>query len=58
MKTPNGTQMATCSRVLNNTSWKFHGVPCPVSSNTIEHNQTDFDTQKVEILLAAKQSDE
>ena len=29
MKTANGSEMAMCDRVLNNTSWKFLGVPCP-----------------------------
>ena len=31
MKTPKGMQMATCERVLNNTSWKFTGQPCPTA---------------------------
>lgn len=31
MNTANGSQMATCSRVLNNTSWKFLGQPCPTA---------------------------
>jgi hypothetical protein len=31
LATPNGSQMARCERVLNNTSWKFLGTPCPVS---------------------------
>ena len=29
--TSNGSQMARCEKVLNNTSWKFLGTPCPVS---------------------------
>lgn len=32
VKTPNGAQMARCEKVLNNTSWRFLGTPCPVSS--------------------------
>ncbi len=27
--TSSGSQMAKCERVLNNTSWKFLGKPCP-----------------------------
>ncbi|MET1415542.1 hypothetical protein ABVF61_24945 [Roseibium sp. HPY-6] len=32
LKSPDGMQMATCSMVLNNTSWKFSNAPCPYSS--------------------------
>jgi len=31
MRTPKGMQMAQCARVLNNTSWKFLGTPCPTT---------------------------
>lgn len=33
IKTPKGMQMARCERVLNNTSWKFLEVPCPLASS-------------------------
>ncbi|PVB63665.1 hypothetical protein DCO57_02475 [Labrenzia sp. 011] len=26
-----GSRMATCSMVLNNTSWQFSNAPCPVT---------------------------
>ena len=32
VSTPNGSQMARCEKVLNNTSWRFLGTPCPVSA--------------------------
>ena len=35
LQTPNGEQMARCERVLNNTSWKFLGGGCSVSSNNL-----------------------
>lgn len=35
MQTPKGMQMAKCDRVLNNTSWKFLGLPCPSAANSI-----------------------
>ncbi|WP_306145009.1 hypothetical protein [Roseibium sp. MMSF_3412] len=31
LKSPDGMKMATCSMVLNNTSWKFSNAPCPLS---------------------------
>ncbi len=31
IRTANGSMMARCERVLNNTSWKFLDQPCPVS---------------------------
>jgi len=31
LTTANGSQMARCEKVLNNTSWKFLGTPCPLS---------------------------
>ncbi len=31
MRSPGGSRMAKCVRVLNNTSWKFLEEPCPVS---------------------------
>ncbi len=36
IKTSKGMQMAECSRVLNNTSWKFLGTPCPTASIEID----------------------
>lgn len=33
LKGPNGPRMATCSMVLNNTSWKFTEAPCPFARN-------------------------
>jgi hypothetical protein len=38
VRTPNGSQMARCEKVLNNTSWRFLGTPCPVSANPTEQN--------------------
>jgi|GEM_PF-906892 len=32
LKSPNGLRMATCSMVLNNTSWQFSNAPCPLTS--------------------------
>lgn len=32
LKGPGGMRMATCSMVLNNTSWKFSEGVCPVSA--------------------------
>jgi hypothetical protein len=29
IRTPTGMQLAVCEKVLNNTSWKFTGQPCP-----------------------------
>jgi hypothetical protein len=34
IRTPEGMQLALCDRVLNNTSWKFLGQPCPTASMT------------------------
>lgn len=38
IKTPKGMQMARCERVLNNTSWKFLEVPCPLASHIEKPN--------------------
>jgi hypothetical protein len=46
LKTPKGMQMALCSRVLNNTSWKFLGTPCPTAHLKKENNQSVFDYEK------------
>lgn len=47
IKTPKGMQMAQCSRVLNNTSWKFLGTPCPTATLTRDKkSQTEFDLLK------------
>jgi hypothetical protein len=32
LATPTGARIATCSMVLNNTSWKFTETPCVVSA--------------------------
>lgn len=34
LKSSGGMKMATCSMVLNNTSWKFSNAPCPLSQLT------------------------
>jgi hypothetical protein len=34
IRSPDGLQMALCERVLNNTSWKFTGAPCPAALMT------------------------
>jgi hypothetical protein len=31
IRTASGSTLARCEKVLNNTSWKFLNVPCPVS---------------------------
>lgn len=36
LKSPDGMKMATCSMVLNNTSWKFSNAPCPLSELDLE----------------------
>ena len=46
MQTPNGSQMATCSRVLNNTSWKFLGQPCPTAQLQDHKNSSTFDMEE------------
>jgi hypothetical protein len=33
MATPKGRQLAVCEKVLNVTSWKFLGQPCPTAAN-------------------------
>lgn len=45
LKGSNGMRMATCSMVLNNTSWKFSNAPCPLteldqSNPTASQSQT------------------
>ncbi len=32
LKTPNGTSLARCEMVLNNTSWTILNQPCPTAS--------------------------
>nr|WP_319387363.1 hypothetical protein [uncultured Roseibium sp.] len=39
LKSPNGMKMATCSMVLNNTSWKFTNAPCPLSMLPLEYDR-------------------
>lgn len=51
IKTSKGMQMAECSRVLNNTSWKFLGTPCPTANFNTDKNQTDFDYKNATLLL-------
>lgn len=51
IKTSKGLEMAQCSRVLNNTSWKFLGVPCPSANLDINLNQTPFDLNNAKRLL-------
>jgi len=51
IKTPKGMQMAECSRVLNNTSWKFLGTPCPTAHNKQDKNQSDFDFKQASKML-------
>jgi len=51
IKTSNGMQMAQCSRVLNNTSWKFLGTPCPTAQIDPNTKQTDFDLDNAKTLL-------
>lgn len=43
MQTPNGSKMATCSRVLNNTSWKFLEQSCPQAENSIKQSPAVLD---------------
>lgn len=43
MQTPNGSKMATCSRVLNNTSWKFLEQACPQAQNNIKQSPAVLD---------------
>ncbi|MGI9351092.1 MAG: hypothetical protein ACR2O3_05985 [Rhizobiaceae bacterium] len=52
MRTPNGSQMATCARVLNNTSWKFLGLPCPTAELKDNQNASVFDLEKAKAMLA------
>lgn len=40
VRTPSGSQMARCEKVLNNTSWRFLGTPCPVSENQPDQGST------------------
>ena len=41
ISTPKGSQMAQCVKVLNNTSWKFLGTPCPSAGKpkSVSNNQ-------------------
>lgn len=51
IKTSNGMQMAQCSRVLNNTSWKFLGTPCPTAQIDQHPNQTYFNLDTSKVIL-------
>jgi hypothetical protein len=46
LKGPNGPRMATCSMVLNNTSWKFTEAPCPFALNITPRKKADTPTAK------------
>ena len=54
MRTSNGSQMATCSRVLNNTSWKFSGKPCPTAQLEPTVLESHADIEKAQELLAER----
>lgn len=54
IRTSSGSQMAQCSRVLNNTSWKFLGTPCPTASIDYDNNQSNFDYEKATKNLKRK----
>lgn len=32
IRTPDGRQLAVCEKVLNNSSWRFTGRPCPAAA--------------------------
>lgn len=51
IKTSNGAQMAQCSRVLNNTSWKFLGTPCPTAQINLDENQTKINLDIAKTLF-------
>lgn len=52
---PGGMRMATCSMVLNNTSWKFSEGVCPVSK--LEDRQPNMtpilETPKIPVMTAS-----
>jgi len=56
MQTPNGSKMATCSRVLNNTSWKFLEQACPQAHNTIIQSPRLLDRATLDKLMDRKNS--
>lgn len=47
LKSPGGMKMATCSMVLNNTSWKLSNAPCPLSQLTPDVVEKGKDTTKL-----------
>lgn len=51
IRTSSGMQMAQCSRVLNNTSWKFLGTPCPTAQINHDKKQTGFSLDTAKALL-------
>lgn len=51
IRTSSGSQMAQCSRVLNNTSWKFLGTPCPTANMQTDQNQSKFDFENAVLEL-------
>jgi len=40
LKTNSGMREARCGFVLNNTSWKFTGNPCPLAGQGGQHGRT------------------
>ena len=54
MQTPNGSKMATCSRVLNNTSWKFLEQACPQAQNNIKQSPAVLDQADLTNLAEPK----
>jgi hypothetical protein len=38
IRTPTGPQIAVCEKVLNNSSWRFTGKPCPSAAVAPERN--------------------
>jgi len=56
MQTPNGSKMATCSRVLNNTSWKFLNQECPHAYNSSNQSPKTLQHADIKRLLSAQES--
>jgi hypothetical protein len=55
MQTPNGSRMAKCVKVLNNTSWKFEGATCPSANLHLNQSHANANTAELIQALAAKQ---
>ena len=45
---PDGLKVATCSMVLNNTSWQFSNAPCPVTLLDKQENPAQRQTSTYE----------